>query len=68
MPKQYQDAVEEAYEFGQRFPDLPDYEVWEHVAFVCQIPMRLLGEGTWIGRCILVAYNGHIGHALGMLD
>lgn len=47
--------IEEAQALADRFPDLPDHEVIEHVEYI--LVLRKIPEGTATWRGIVAAYN-----------
>lgn len=50
------ECIEEAAEYGDRFPDKSEFEVLEHVTFVMQLSDALRPEWA-ISRAILRAYE-----------
>ena len=52
----HQEMIEEAAEFGDRFPNVSDYEVVEHVRFVFRRPIH--PESCVANACIAAAREG----------
>jgi hypothetical protein len=49
-------CYEEAAELGDRFPELSDFDVLQHVSEVCKLSAPI--EPQWaVARCVLMAYS-----------